>query len=96
MVVSSIKIRKTKLGWSTTTSSPHPLCDNCSHPFLNSKHLCVDDYDDENDNQNSKRESARGPEEDILDYKTCHEVVANDFFSPHDKQQILERNCISL
>ena len=74
---------------------PWTWCDNCGHPFLNSKHLCVDD-DDENDNQNSKCESARGPEEDILDYKACHDVVANNFFSPDDKHKILERNCISL
>ena len=94
-VVPSFKIKKANAGWSTTTSSTHPLCDNCGHPFLNSKHLCVDD-DDENDNQNSKCESTRGPEEDILDYKACHDVVANDFFSPHDKHKILERNCISL
>ena len=79
MVVPNFKIKKTEAGWSTTTSSTHPLCDNCGHPFLYSKHLCVDD-DDENDNQNSKCESTRGPEEDILDYKACHDVVANDFF----------------
>ena len=36
------------------------------------------------------------PEEDILDYQACHDVVVNGFFSPHDKIQILQRNCISL
>ena len=27
-------------------------------------------------------------EEDILDYKACHDVVGNDVFSPHDTHKI--------
>ena len=62
-----------------------PLCVDYGHPFLDSKHLCLDD-DDDDDNQNSKRHSTCGSEEDILDYKACHDVVAKYFFSPFSER----------
>ena len=61
---------------------------------LNSEHQCVDVHDE--NQEDSKHESTCAPEEDILDYQACHDVVVNGFFSPHDKIQILQRNCISL
>ena len=92
--VPRVKIKKTTDGWSSSTSSPNPLCTNCGQPFLNSEHQCVDDHDE--NQEDSKHESTCAPEVDILDYQACHDVVVNGFFSPHDKIQILQRNCISL
>ena len=88
-----LNLKKTAAGWSTTCSS-QPLCDNCGEPFLNSKHLCVED--DENDSQTSKQESSQSFEQDILDYNACCDVVTKDFYSLQDKVQILQQNCISL
>ena len=95
VVVPKVKIKKTTAGWSSS-SSTNPLCDNCGQPFLNSGHQCVDDQDENNVQEDSKHKSTDGPKEDILDYQACHDVVSNGFFSPHDKIQILQRNCISL
>ena len=95
-VVPKVKIKKTKAGWSSSTSSPNPLCDNCGQPFLNSEHQCVDDHDDNDNQEDSKHKNTSGPEEDILDYQACHDCVVSGFFSPHDKHLILQRNCISL
>ena len=93
-VVPSVKLKMTAAGWRSTTCSSQPLCDNCGEPFLDSKHLCVED--DENDSQTSKQESSQSFEQDILDYNACCDVVTKDFYSLQDKVQILQQNCISL
>ena len=93
-LVPSLKIKKTPLGWASTTSLPDPaICDNCDQPFLDWNHQCGDKNDDD---KSSKCESTGGPGEDILDLQGCHDVVSSDLFSTQQKIEILQKNCIFL
>ena len=95
-LVPSLKIKKTQLGWTSTTSLPDPAnCDNCDQPFLDWNHIC-DSGDKDDDDKSSKCESVASPEEDILDLNGCHDVVSSDLFSTQQKIAILQQNCVCL
>ena len=87
-----LKIKKTKDGWTSNSSSPEPqMCDNCDQPFLNPMHVCGDQSDGD-----EKRKIQCSPGEDILDLQACSDIVSSDLFSDEEKQQALSKNCICL
>ena len=43
------------------------MCENCGHPFLNSKHICDEKNDADEVDQNIPRNNMSGPGEDTYD-----------------------------
>ena len=89
-----IKIKKTKSGWISNTSSPEPqLCENCDQPFLNPMHICGEQSCGD-ENKKIPCEKFSCPGEDILDLRACSDIVFCDLLSDHEKQQALSKNCM--
>ena len=91
-----LKIKKTKDGWISNSSSPEPqMCDNCDQPFLNPMHICGEKSgEDENGKVPCEKTSSSG--EDILDLQACSNIISSELLSDHEKQQALMKNCICL
>ena len=64
--VPSLKIRRTKDGWKSQLVSQ--ICGNCDQPFLNSKHICDDKSEADEENQNTPRNNMFGPDEEEVYY----------------------------
>ena len=60
----NLKIRRTKDGWKSQLVSQ--ICGNCDQPFLNSKHICDDKS--EADEENTPRNIMFGPDEEEVHY----------------------------
>ena len=66
--VPNLKILRTKDGWKSQLVSQ--ICGNCDQPFLNSKHICDDksEADEENQNTPFPRNNMFGPDEEEVYY----------------------------
>ena len=72
------------------------MCDNCGQPFLNPLHICDDKSDVDDDDNKSTCENTSSPGEEILDFEACKDIVFSEMLSYHEKEQVLQRNCLSL
>ena len=64
--VPSLKIKRTKDGWKSQLVSQ--ICGNCDQPFLNSKHICDDKSEADEEDQNTPRNNMSGPDEEEAYY----------------------------
>ena len=64
--VPSLKIKRTKDGWKSQLVSQ--ICGNCDQPFLNSKHICDDKSEADEEDQNTPRINMFGPDEEEVYY----------------------------
>ena len=64
--VPNLKILRTKDGWKSQLVSQ--ICGNCDQPFLNSKHICDDKSEADEENQNTPRNNMSGPDEEEVYY----------------------------
>ena len=60
--VPNLKILRTKDGWKSQLVSQ--ICGNCDKPFLNSKHICDDKSEADEEDKNTPRNNMSGPDEE--------------------------------
>ena len=106
--VPKVKLTKSASGWTSTssgdrpgTSSPTlsnaPVCQNCSHAFLDPSHQCENDKDDDLSSRSKDMSGGEVQEDsDVLDFQACKNLVFSDLHTPTEKFSILTKNCISI
>ena len=64
--VPNLKISRTKDGWKSQRVSQ--ICGNCDKPFLNSKHICDDKSEADEEDRNTPSNNRSGPDEEEAYY----------------------------
>ena len=105
--VPKVKLRKSASGWTSTSSgdrdrpgtsilSNAPVCQNCSHAFLDPSHQCENNKEDNLSNQSEDKSGEVLEDSDTLDLQACKSLVLSDLHTPAEKFSILQKNCISI
>ena len=102
--VPKVKLRKSASGWTSTSSgdqpspilSNAPVCQNCSHAFLDPSHQCENDKEDCLSSQSEDKSGEVLEDSDTLDLQACKSLVLSDLHTPAEKFSILQKNCISI
>ena len=105
--VPKIMLRKSASGWASTPTSDHPVsssptlsnapvCQNCSHAFLDASHQCDTDKDDTLSQSNDTSGGEVFQDNDMLDLQACKDLVFSDLHTADEKHSILKKNCTAM
>ena len=105
--VPKIMLRKSASGWASTSTSDHPVsssptlsnapvCQNCSHAFLDPSHQCDTDKDDTLSQSNDTSGGEVFQDSDTLDLQACKDLVFSDLHTADEKHSILKKKTAQL